>query len=40
VPYVVINRGATPHDDLATLKLDMDVDDVIPPAVRALAGSA
>jgi NAD-dependent deacetylase len=40
VPYVVVNRGATPHDELATLKLDMDVDDVIPPAVRALAASA
>ena len=36
VPYVVVNRGATPHDELATLKLDMDVDDVVPPAVRAL----
>jgi NAD-dependent deacetylase len=39
VPYVVVNRGATPHDDLATLKLDMDVDEVIPPAVEALADS-
>lgn len=36
VPYVVVNRGSTPHDELATLKLDMDVDDVVPPAVRAL----
>jgi NAD-dependent deacetylase len=36
VPYVVVNRGATPHDELATLKLDVDVDDVVPPAVHAL----
>jgi NAD-dependent deacetylase len=36
VPYVVVNRGSTPHDDIATLKLDMDVDDVLPPAVEAL----
>jgi NAD-dependent deacetylase len=40
VPYVVVNRGATPHDELATLKLDRDVDDVLPPAVRALAATA
>jgi len=39
VPYVVVNRGATPHDELATVKLDMDVDDVVPPAVRELASS-
>ena len=39
VPYVVVNRGATPHDELATLKLDMDVDDVVPPAVEALRRS-
>jgi NAD-dependent deacetylase len=40
VPYVVVNRGATPHDELATLKFDMDVDEVVPPAVRALSASA
>ncbi len=39
VPYVVVNRGATPHDELATLKLDMDVDEVLPPAVEALGTS-
>jgi NAD-dependent deacetylase len=39
-PYVIVNRGATPHDELSTLKLDVDVDDVVPPAVRALAASA
>jgi NAD-dependent deacetylase len=39
VPYVVVNRGATPHDEIATLKLDMDVDDVVPPAVHALRSS-
>jgi NAD-dependent deacetylase len=36
VPYVVVNRGATPHDELATVKLDVDVDEVLPPAVEAL----
>jgi NAD-dependent deacetylase len=36
VPYVVVNRGATPHDELATVKLDVDVDEVLPPAVAAL----
>ena len=42
-PYVVINRGATDHDDygLITLRLDGDVADIVPPAVdAALAGSA
>jgi NAD-dependent deacetylase len=39
-PYVVVNRGATPHDELATLKLDGDVDDVVPRAVLALKASA
>ncbi len=36
VPYVIINRGATEHDDLAglTLKIDGDVTDVLPPAVE------
>jgi NAD-dependent deacetylase len=34
-PYVIINRGQTPHDSLATLRLDADVVDVLP---RAIAG--
>ena len=40
VPYVVVNRGATPHDELCTLKLNVDVDAVVPSAVRALVGRA
>lgn len=35
-PYVIINRGSTPHDELATLRLDGDVSDVFPRAVAAL----
>jgi NAD-dependent deacetylase len=40
VPYVIVNRGVTPHDEVATLKIDMDVDAVVPPAVHALSASA
>lgn len=36
-PYVIVNRGATPHDELATLCLDADVSDVVPAAVEKLA---
>ena len=37
VPYVVINRGQTDHDDLSvvTLRLEGDVVALFPPAVRA-----
>ncbi len=35
VPYVIVNQGITPHDELATLKIDADVSTVLP---RALAG--
>ena len=35
-PYVVINRGPTDHDELATLRVDGDVDATFVPAVRAL----
>jgi len=35
VPYVIVNRGATPHDELATLTIDGDVGVVLPEAVRA-----
>ncbi len=38
VPYVVVNRGATGHDDLATLRVDGDVSEVFPSAVRSLLG--
>jgi len=35
-PYVIVNRGATPHDALATLKLEDDVNELLPAAVSAL----
>ena len=37
VPYVIVNRGATPHDTLATLTFDADVSELLPLVVaRAL----
>jgi len=36
VPYIVINRGVTDHDELATLRLEGDVAEILPPAVAAL----
>jgi NAD-dependent deacetylase len=36
VPYVVVNRGATDHDEIATLRLEGDVAAIVPPAVAAL----
>lgn len=38
VPYVIINRGATPHDVLATITLDGDVSTVLPAAVARAFG--
>jgi len=37
VPYVIINRGPTEHDDLreVTLRLEGDVGEIFPPAVAA-----
>ena len=35
-PYIVVNRGETDHDRLATLRLEGDVAELIPPAVAAL----
>lgn len=37
VPYVIINRGETAHDDhqAVTLRLDGDVAEIFPPAVAA-----
>ena len=37
VPYIIINRGPTEHDDLpeVTLRLEGDVGDLFPPAVAA-----
>jgi NAD-dependent deacetylase len=36
-PYVIINRGATEHDELpeVTLRLEGDVGAIFPPAVQA-----
>ena len=36
IPYVVINRGPTDHDELATLRLEGDVAAILPAAVAAL----
>ncbi len=35
VPYVIVNQGETAHDDVSTLRLDANVVDVFPAAVRA-----
>lgn len=35
-PYVIVNRGETPHDPLASLRIDDDVGSVLPAAVSAL----
>lgn len=34
-PYVIINRGETPHDRLATLRIAADVAEILPRAVQA-----
>jgi NAD-dependent deacetylase len=39
VPYVIVNRGATPHDVLATLTIDDDVAAVLPAAVARAFGN-
>lgn len=39
VPYVIINRGETAHDELCSLRIDDDVAGVLAPAVTALAPS-
>jgi NAD-dependent deacetylase len=36
-PYVIVNQGATPHDQIATLTIDGDVSEVLPGAVSRLA---
>jgi NAD-dependent deacetylase len=40
VPYIVINRGETDHDDesCVSLRLDGDVGEIFPPAVDAALG--
>jgi NAD-dependent deacetylase len=37
VPYVIVNRGATPHDSVATVTIDDDVGTVLERALAALA---
>jgi NAD-dependent deacetylase len=41
-PYIIVNRGATAHDDhpSVTLRLDGDVTAILPAAVAAALGSA
>ena len=34
-PYVVINRGPTDHDELCTLRLEGDLVEILPAAIRA-----
>jgi len=36
VPYVIINRGETDHDEICTLRIEGDVVEILPPAVAAL----
>jgi NAD-dependent deacetylase len=36
-PYVIVNQGETPHDEIATLRIDDDVANVLPPVMAALA---
>jgi hypothetical protein len=35
-PYVIVNLGPTDHDEMATLRIEGDVAEVLPEAVRAL----
>ncbi|MCP4726312.1 MAG: hypothetical protein GY863_14810, partial [bacterium] len=39
-PYIVINRGETDHDDIPylTLRLEGDVSEIFPPAVKEALG--
>lgn len=37
-PYVIVNRGATPHDHLATLTFDADVNELLPAVVAEVCG--
>ena len=40
VPYVIVNRGPTDQDELATLRLEGDVGQIVPPAVAALISAS
>jgi hypothetical protein len=37
---VSVNRGAPPHDSIATLKLEADVNELLPAAVARACGEA
>jgi NAD-dependent deacetylase len=37
-PYVIVNRGETAHDSVATLRIEADVVEVLPRAMAAAAG--
>ena len=41
IPYIIVNRGQTEHDDhpSVTLRLEDDVNAVVPPAVEAALAS-
>lgn len=39
IPYLIINQGPTEHDEIATLRIEADVGEVLPPAVTRLARS-
>lgn len=36
IPYVVVNQGPTGHEELATLRLDVDLCELLPAVVAAL----
>ena len=38
--YVIVNQGPTEHDTLATLRIEGDVVEILPPAVEALTAGA
>ena len=38
-PYVVINQGATAHDGVATLRLEGDINEILPAAIEPLTSN-
>jgi NAD-dependent deacetylase len=40
IPYVIINQGPTEHDSIASLRIEGDVAQVLPPSVDAIAREA
>ena len=35
IPYIIVNRGETAHDDVATVRIDSDVGDVLSRALQS-----